>query len=164
MATRRPGAARFLRSLRSAVPELPLAGSLKCYYKPFRTFPRTFKARDVGRIACKAVAQGVPPADIRQELAECVPCAEDQQSKRLLQQALAAMQASNVQLELLVVAIGAVVAALASVQLVGRFVPQARLALLVLRPAVTRIEGFLGSIIARKAANDAVIAVLRRAA
>lgn len=137
---------------------------LKCFNKPLRRFPRTFTARAVGRIACRAVQQGVPPADIRTELGDCVPCSEDDQSKRLLQQAIAALQASQQQLELVVVAIGAIVAALAAVQLVGRFVPQARLALLVLRPAITRVEGFLGSIIARRAANDAVIAILRRAA
>jgi hypothetical protein len=137
---------------------------VKCFNKPNRRFPRTFKARDVGRIACAAVEDGVSPSEIRLEMQPCVPCAEDERDKRVLQQALAALQESQQIISLLVVAVSAVAATLAGVQLVGRFVPAARVALLVLRPAITRIEGFIGTVIARQAANDSVIAILRRAA
>lgn len=137
---------------------------LKCYVKPLRRFRRTFKARDVGRIACAAVADGVTPAEIRQEMRECVPCTEDERDNRLLREALAALEQSQSIIALVIVLVSAIASALVGVQLVGRFVPQARLALLVLRPAITRVQGFLGTVIARKAANDAIIAVLRRAA
>lgn len=137
---------------------------LICRVRPNRRFPRTFKARDVGRIACAAVENGVSPQEIRIELRDCVPCAEDEDSRRILNEALAALQQSQSIIGVVVTLVSAIAAALVGVQLVGRFVPQARLALLVLRPAITRVEGFLGTIIARQAANDAVIAVLRRAA
>jgi len=137
---------------------------LKCFNKPLRRFARHFSARDVGRIACTAVEQGVAPADIRTAMQDCVPCDQDENNKRLLDRAMEALAESQQQLAIVITLVGALVAAIAAVQLVGRFVPQARLALLVLRPAFSRVEGFLVTLIARKAANDAVIAILRRAA
>jgi hypothetical protein len=153
-----------LQKLRSDTPETFGKGQLKCYYKPFRRTPRTFNAKAVARVVCAAIRDGTAPQEIRQEMSRCMACTEDEQSKRLIDQAVQAVAASSSQLELMITLIGALVAVIAAVQLVGRFVPQARLALLVLRPAFTRIEGFLGSIIARKAANDALIVILRRAA
>lgn len=45
----------------------------KCYYKPNRKTPRTFGAKDVGRVACAAVANGSSPEDIRKEVEKCIP-------------------------------------------------------------------------------------------
>lgn len=143
---------------------MPGKGTFNCYYKPFRRSRRTFDAKSAARAVCAALRVGTSPQEIRQEMSRCLTCSEDNQSQRLVQQAIQAVAASSSQLEVMITLIGALVAVIAAVQLVGRFVPQARLALLVLRPAFTRIEGFLGSIIARKAANDALIVVLRRAA
>lgn len=45
----------------------------RCYNKPNRTRERTFTARDVGRIACAAVQDGVTRRDLQREIARCVP-------------------------------------------------------------------------------------------
>lgn len=46
--------------------------TVKCYNKPNRTRVRTFTAKDVGRIACAAIEDGVSEADIITALEECI--------------------------------------------------------------------------------------------
>lgn len=153
-----------LSKLRSEAQDSPGRGTLRCYYKPFRRTRRTWNAKSAARAVCRALQLGATKQEMRGEMARCLVCSEDDDQKRLLDRALEALAQSQQQLELVITLVGALIAVIAAVQLVGRFVPQARLALLVLRPAFTRVEGFLGSIIARKAANDALIAIIRRAA
>lgn len=43
-----------------------------CIDRPNRTKVRTFSAKDVGRIACKAVEAGESPAEIVKQLEECL--------------------------------------------------------------------------------------------
>lgn len=153
-----------MQKLRSDTPQTFGKGALKCYYKPFRRVKRTFNAKSAARVVCAALADGATKQEIRQEMSRCLVCSEDDQQKRALDQAIEAVAASSSMLATMISLIGVMIAVIAAVQLVGRFVPQARLALLVLRPAFTRVEGFLGTIVARKAANDALLVALRRAA
>jgi hypothetical protein len=164
MAFSRPRVRDVLQKLRSETPQTFGKGALRCYYKPFRRVKRTFNAKSAARVVCAAIRDGATKAEIRQEMSRCLVCSEDDQQKRVLDQAMEAVAASSSMLATMISLIGALVAVIAAVRLVGRFVPQARLALLVLTPAFARIEGFLSTIIARKAANDALFIALRRAA
>lgn len=154
----------LLKLLRSQVAEAGQEGGLKCYYKPRRRFPRRFTAKAAARAVCAAVAAGSTPAEIRLEMAECVPCQEDRRRSNTQRQALDALLASNNTLELFGILLQALQTSLRSVSFVARFVPQARPALLLLAPLERRVSGVLGQVVAQRAANDSVIRILRIAA
>lgn len=54
---------------------------IKCTFKPNRKRVRTFTAKDVGRIACAAVQDGVSRRDIRLEIGKCIDDSEDECQK-----------------------------------------------------------------------------------
>lgn len=47
--------------------------TIKCYNKPNRRTPRTFNAKDVGRIACAAIENGEDEKEIIARVAICIP-------------------------------------------------------------------------------------------
>jgi hypothetical protein len=137
---------------------------LKCYIKPNRTGPRHWTARAAARAVCAALAAGYSPSELRAEFAECVPCAEDKRKKAAQQAAQAALAASN---QTLAIADGALIAFELISRWVGRvarFVPAARPAGIALGLVERSLGTVRGEILARRAANDAVIAILRLAA
>lgn len=154
----------ILRGLRAKVPKTPGKGTLRCYYKPFRRLPRTFDAKGAARAVCAAVKAGVPPQELRNAFAECVPCTEGRRRSQSQVAAAAALAQSN---DTLVIAD----ATLTAFQLiarwagrVARFVPAARAAGLILGGLEGRLGAVRAEILAARAANDAALRVLRLAA
>ena len=137
---------------------------LKCYIRPNRRARRGWTARAAARAVCAAVNDGVTPSEIRAEMADCVPCEDARRRQQQVAQAIAAMQASNTVMAIAEVVLQGLGPALRSIQLISRFVPQARLAGVALQPVVQRINVALTEVRVARAANDAAIRVLRLAA
>ena len=154
----------FLRQFRAAPPETTGKGSLHCYYRPRRTRKRVFDAKSAARAVCAAVREGITPAEIRAEMAECVPCTE---GRRRAQSQVAAMQAIEGSNQTLVIADATLTAFQIIARWVGRvarFVPQARAAGLLLGGIEGRLGAVRSQIAAARAANDGALRVLRLAA
>lgn len=137
---------------------------LKCYIKPNRTFARGWTARAAGRAVCAALRNGYSPSELRLEFRECVPCTEDRRKSQQAEQALAALQASNRTFAVADLAVAAFELIARSVGRVARFVPAARPAGVILATIERSVGTVRGEIRAQRAANDAVIALLRQAA
>lgn len=84
------------------------AGPLKSCERPNRRFARRFSAKDVARIYCKAVQQGVTHESIRKELEQrCKPRDTDCDCARLLSELKQAQMVAELALELVAVLVPA---------------------------------------------------------
>lgn len=145
---------------------------LRCVERPNRSKPRTFTARSVGKIYCHAVRNGVPVVEIEQEIRKCKELEErktDDEQQAAIEAAIAALESSNIvfgneettllrMLQLLNIVAG-----------LGRFlvrIPAAPARAVGAGAIVLKelAESRLKIIVAQKAANDATLSVLRRAA
>ncbi len=87
--------------------------AVKCYIKPNRSKPRTFSAKDVGRITCAAVEDGVSQTSIREEVSKCVQVDKECEEVRdKLKQAEAVIAISIVVLAVVIPAFRVVVQAI----------------------------------------------------
>jgi len=143
--------------------KLGVGSRQKCFTKPFRSKPRLYSAKDVGRIACKAREAGWTELELLEELSACAPCKE-RRSKRQqarLEQVLALDNAVMGDAELIMKAVDA---ALQGFLLLSRFVPMLRaqsIILLQVRKPVAAVVTRLG---ARRAANDELFAQILKEA
>jgi hypothetical protein len=153
-----------LRLLRAQTPKTTGKGTLKCYYKPARKAERTWDAKSAARAVCAAVNAGVPPAEIRSAMFECVPCAEGRRRAQQQVQAMQAIEGSNQTLAVADAALQAFQLVARWVGRVARFVPQARAAGLILGGIEGRLGAVRGEILAARAANDVALRTLRLAA
>lgn len=137
---------------------------LKCFIKPNRREPRRWTAEAAARAVCAAVNAGESQSEIRLLMRPCVECEEPRRKKK--EQAVA-QQALEQSQQVFAVADAAVAAFEIISRIVGRvarFVPQARPAGLLLLAIERQLGVVRNEIRVQRAANDAVIALLRRAA
>lgn len=113
---------------------------------------------------CAALNNGYPASQIRLEMRECVPCAEDSRRQRQQAVALQALQASQQVFAAADLVAAAFELLARSVGRVARFVPAARPAGLVLSAIERQVQNVRTQIRVQRAANDGVIASLRLAA
>ena len=137
--------------------------NLRCYVRPNRRFPRSITAKTAAAFVCRALESGATPAELRFQMAPCLPCSESKRQAQE-QQAIAALEASNATLLLVDLVINALGLVTRGLGFITRFVPQARAATLVLVPLEREIRALRSEIVATKAANDAAIRILRLAA
>lgn len=144
---------------------------LKCFFKPQRTKRRVFTAEKIGKIACELMREGSSTlAEIEAEIAKCVRRDRSRSSDALeaLEAAAVALEQNNVVID----ADARSLNAFLTLPLVGRLVlaliariPVAGPILAVGLPAIRELATVrIASITAQKAANDATLLIVRRAA
>lgn len=143
---------------------------LKCFLKPNRTKPRRWSAKTVGQVYCVALRDGVPRVDLEREIRKCVEpdSKRDSEAAEALAVAEQALLQNNQLLDadadslqrfMGIPVVNAVVLRLISrIPIVGP----------VLAGAIPALRTYaavrLGQTTVQKAANDAALVIVRRAA
>lgn len=136
----------------------------KCFNKPNRKDPRRWTAKNAAKAVCYAMKAGATASEVRLELRECIECSEDRRRSQQQQQALQALVASENTFALADAALAGIELVARSLGLLARFVPQTRVVGAALLNAERAVRVVRADIVVRRAANDAVIRVLRQAA
>lgn len=143
-----------------------------CHVVPNRSKPRTWSARAVGRVYCTALKEGVPEAELKAAIESC----DDRNRRRPKAEAAVAMEAAILALEQTdavfdaeQTALDRMLKLLNILSLVARFIrviPHAGAKVAAGGVIVVKelAESRLKTIVAQKAANDAALVLLRRAA
>jgi hypothetical protein len=115
---------------------------LVCRNRPNRSKPRVFTTRDAARIVCYLVERGVSEQEIKLELSECIDTGaeECERERQRVGQLESALREAAAQIETDLTIYAGVVAAVAIVAIVARFVPAARPAGLALAAANRAIQ------------------------
>ena len=144
---------------------------LHCTIRPNRTHERHFNARAVARIYCKALSYGVRRVDIEREVVKC-----SEPEKRPSSEALEALMAAEQSLVQTDAIFEGEIEMLGRINtFVGLVAALARFLVRIPNPAAKAVGGSvlvikelaesrLKTIVAQKAANDATLAIVRRAA
>lgn len=144
---------------------------LKCFQKPNRKEPRTWKAKNVGQVYCLALRGGVTRAELEAEIRKCVEPHRDPRSSEALEALLAAARAleeNNVMLDAdaaFLERFQALSLSMAvALRLIARFFRPAAV-LTVGLPALQKLATErIQQIVVRRAANDEAVRIARRAA
>lgn len=145
---------------------------IRCVERPNRSHARTYKAKDVGRIYCIAIRNGIPKLEIEQEIKKCAEVGDDErrsQAAEALAVAEQAIEANNLVLGTEIEVLQRMLSMLNIVAALGRYIVRIPLApARVLGASAIALQELakarLGTIVAQRAANDAALVVVRRAA